>query len=70
MEYFNELCIHSATIWMLLFTDLTPEQDDQYTLGWGMIGIISFCLIFNLLAVIFFLAKNLVLVVVKYFRLF
>lgn len=28
LEKFNELCIHSATIQMLLFTDLIHEQAD------------------------------------------
>ena len=28
LEYFNELCIHSATIQMLLFTDLIHEKAD------------------------------------------
>ena len=67
IEFFNEICIHCASICMLLFTDLMPLQIDHYFIGWGMIGLIYFNIIVNLAIIIRFFVKNFGLFLKKYY---
>ena len=47
IELFNEGCISSASIFLLIFTDWVPELESHYKAGWGMCAIICLNIIVN-----------------------
>jgi hypothetical protein len=47
MELFNEFCILLACYHGLLFTDMVPDVQTQYIIGWSLIGVTAFNIVVN-----------------------
>ena len=58
LDLLNECFISNATYHMLLFTDWTLDEHEQYIAGWSMIINLAVCYIINLLCIIWVVIQN------------
>ena len=69
IEFFNEMCILSCSVIMMLFTDFVPEIETQVSIGWQMIAIIVLGGIVNIVGILLFGGKKVYLIYQKYYKL-
>ena len=67
---FNEYMIGVVSAHMLFFSDWLPEQHTQHQAGWSMCYWIIFTIIVNMLFVLYWFARSIWLLLVKYYRLY
>ena len=68
IELFNEIFIVIVSGHMMFFTDYIHEIEMQTYMGWYMISSIVFNGVVNILIVMWFGGKSIVLVIIKYYR--
>ena len=68
IELFNEIFIMIVSGHMMFFTEYIPEIEMQTYMGWYMISSIVANGVVNILIVMWFGGKSIVLVVIKYYR--
>lgn len=49
MEIFNEFCLLDISYHLLLFTDFISSSDEQYTIGFSIIGIALLNILVNMI---------------------
>jgi hypothetical protein len=47
IEFINEICISYSCFHIIFFTDWIKEKELQYQLGWSMLAVTVFCILFN-----------------------
>lgn len=68
-ELVNEIFIMTVTTNLILFSDFVLDPNTKYDYGgWSYVILICLCIAFNLLILLFKMAKSVRLVVIKYFR--
>ena len=67
-ESLNELTTFLATLHLFFFTDWVDDLELQFLYGWSMVIIICISIMWNMAIVFFFTAKQIKLVVIKYYR--
>ena len=53
LDGFNEWCILQFSTIIFLFTNFVQEAEMRYTIGWSLAGLLGFCLLVNLLNLIY-----------------
>jgi len=51
MESFNDFCVMLLCNMLFIFSDLTPNPEVRYWIGWFYLGIIGFLICINILVV-------------------
>ena len=65
-EFFNDICVFLVTQHFLLFTDIIPEYEDQYRIGWSCVGITALCITINMSKVLYNILHFIYLVIKKF----
>lgn len=47
----NEICIYCASVFMMLFTAMVPEENTRLHLSWAYLGLVAFNILFNVIVV-------------------
>jgi len=47
-EFFNDICVFLITQHFLLFTDIVPDSETQFLIGFSCIGLTALCILVNM----------------------
>ena len=68
MESFNDFCLLLLCEMLFTFSDLTPDPEIRYWIGWFFIAIIGFLVCVNVLVVAVNGIKSVIVAILKYLK--
>ena len=69
-ELFNDICVFIVTQHFLLFTDIVPDSETQFLIGYSCVGVTALCVAVNMYKVLGNIVRFCRLLMTKYGRRF
>ena len=66
VQLFNEVMIQLVTVHLLFFTDWVSNVNDQFMLGWSMVGWVFYLILVNFMLIFYYASLSLYLLYKKY----